>query len=349
MKNKIILKTILLAVLFFITVSLSYKYLSGLEDKSLVFVAVEDIGEHEIITSDMIKMLEIKAEEKDKFFPQAFESKTDIVGSVTRVKIKKNQVFLDDGTIIMDSETDDVIGDNGRVNNEYFTENDNRIAFISIDKNVALGGTVERGDYIDIIYTSQSDTTGGLYTCLLLQKLLVHKVSENPNSDVLVDVHFEVTPDEALLLTLAKYSGDIDFMLTNANKDLADVVPKLPMDLYAKLLSAGYVLVDENQGGQQAGTSPGQTGGTSPQSTSELEEEISQAEAQLAKALEALNIAKQALKAKESQDQSSQEGASIEEVVKSLEEAVRQLEASVNDNQKILEELQTEIEGGSND
>lgn len=337
MKKKILLKVLILIVLVICIMVLSFKFLKSLNNDVYVYVSKVEIEEHEIITENMIKLVEIGFDEKVTFFNNSYDNKEDIVGSITLKKIEKGNVLVDDGSIIKDSSELGILSENGEVNSEFFLEENNRIAFVSIPKTKALGGMLEKGDLIDIIFTSMNDSTGGLYSSLLLQKVLVHKISSNSNSTSMIDIHFEVSPEDALLFSLAKYTGELDLLLTNEKNLEVDIIPVLPFVLYEKLIEAGYLLVDES------GRNYGQM--KSEISITDLEKEISNAEANLEAAFIAMNAAKKALEAQ----RNAKTEESVVDMVKRLESAVRDLEGAVSQNKEILENLENIKNGDTND
>lgn len=316
MRRKLVLKFIVLMTLAVVIGLLSYNFLKRDEDQSIVFIASRDIEMHSIIKNEDIKMVTVNTKAKETFFKDAIASKKDLIGTVTTMGILKDDVFMDTSGLVKDTEAYDVINDQGQVIISSFLSEDDRIGFITIDQKNALGSMIDKGDFIDIIYTSQTNDTGGLYTNLLLEKVAVYKVSENATSSALLDIHFTITPEQGMLLTLAKYTGHLDFLLSSENASDYEGMPILPEDLYKQLLQAGYQLSGEQ---------------VAPTSESDLQEEIRKAEERLTEALEALSLAKSSMSAKED--------LSLEEVVKSLEGAVRDLETTVDKNTELLEEM----------
>lgn len=333
MKKKVLLKVFLILILVILTMLLSYKYLKGLNNYVLVYVASEDIEMHELITEDMVESVEIRFEEKVKFFNNAFDSKEEIVNTIAIKDISKNTVFTSDDMILSTSNNEDALI-NGKVNPNYFVQTDQRIGFISLEKEHALGGAIEKGNYIDILYTSQSDDTGGLYTSLLLENIRVNKANDTPNATTSTDIYLELTHKQAMLLSIAKYNGQLDILLSDESNKNSNLIPVLPYDLYEKLIEAGYMLVDENNQVID--------GGETSSEPTDLDKELAEAEQQLAQAFNALSQAKEALaleKAKASTE-------SVEEMIKRLEISVSELESSVEDNKSILETLEQQMKTG---
>lgn len=335
MKKKIVLKVLVLTFLIMITVLLSTKFLKSLNDHVTVYVASENIGSRVLITDDMVTKVDIGFDEKVKFFNKAYESKESIVGKVAINSIKKGDVFSDEGMLLSEEDSQNSLDSSGNVDSSYFLSEDSRIGFISIEKSRALGGQIKKGDYLDIVFTSTTDNTGGLYASLLLQKVLVHKVEENQQSSGIVDIHLELQPEEALILSLAKYNGQLDILLTYESSKKSDVLPVIPPVLYEKLIEAGYLLIDDSQ--QNANNHQQSKGNTSD--ISELEKQIQSAEADLERAFAAMSAAKAALEVE--RNKAAEE--SVEDMIKRLEKAIEDLDGAVTQNKIILQDLEIEL------
>lgn len=347
MRKKIVLKIILLLILVIGIVFLSYNYLNSLNDNVLVYVAASDIEPQEIIDEHKIKRMEIGFNEKVNFFNKAYSSNEDIIGAVANQRIKEGDVFQSNGMVIQDTDQNNVIDQNGNVNSDYFINENKRIAFISIEENNALGGMVKKGDYIDIVFTSMNDSTGGLYTSLLLQKVPVFEVKKNSNSSMLLDVYFEVKPEEGLVLSMAKYHGKLDFMLTTEEASVIDLTPVLPEKLYEKILEAGYQMIDETEEAYNTYENTSEN-----MSITELEKEMTRAKENLEAVFAAMNAAKITLEnEKDNSENLTTEDDSLISTVQKLEKAVRDLEGAVSKNKEILEGLNVEISdrGGNED
>lgn len=333
MKKKIFFKVLIVVVLFIFTMILSTKFLNSLNNNVAVYTAKKDIDAHVLITEDMIEKVQIGFDEKVNFFNKAYDLKELIVGNVSTKSIKKGSVFLEDGMLLSEEESKMIVDDNGQLNSNYFLDEAERIGFISIGKNHALGGNIKKGDYIDIVFTSTTDATGGLYTSLLLQQILIHSASENNQSSGLVDLQLELEPQEALLLSLAKYNGQLDLLLTDENTKISDVLPIIPPILYEKLIEAGYLLLDESNNNTSEHQQSQNT------DISELEKQISKAEADLERAFAAISAAKAALEAERNKVPEE----TIEDMIRRLELAVSNLEGAVSQNKTILEDLEAEL------
>lgn len=326
MRKKLIFKLMLLSIIGFMVIVLSYRYLDGLNESVLVYVAAYDIPEETIVEEDMVKSMSIGYEEKVRFFSTAYDSLDLVVGKVTQTVISEGDVFSEKSMLLQDGESHDVIGEDGEVKSDYFIDRGQRIAFISLPKTKALGGHIKKGNKIDLIYTSKSDHTGGMYSSLLLQHIEVFSVEE-ASSDV--NIQLIVKPEQGMLLSLAKYNGELDLMLGNELSDEVDIIPKLPQDLYEKLLEAGYLLVD------QAGRNVSTLNESSSRSIEDLEKELTNAEKNLEAAFNAMNAAKAALDS-EKNERSKKD---LYTLVQELESAVRDLEVSVEGNKVLLETM----------
>lgn len=332
MKKKLILKLIILMILGLTVITLSYRYLDNLNAEIEIYVATINIEVETIITEDMIDKVPIGYDEKIRFFEDAYTSKDDIIGKVSSTMIESGDVIGEDSFLIADSDKTNVLDEDGEINSEYFIEDDERLAFISLPTTQALGGDLKKGNLIDILYTSQSEHTGGTYSSILLQQIEVYKVIKN-SSDL--EVQLIVKPEQGMILSLAKYNGKLDFMLASKRSDIVDIIPKLPQDLYMKLLEAGYMLVDKT--GRNVST----LNESSSDSIEAMEQELANAEKNLEAAFNAMNAAKKALES-EKNERSKRD---LYTLVQELELAVRDLETAVDDNKNILESMK----GGENE
>lgn len=335
MRKKIILKVTILIILILLTLLLSIKFLKSLNNHVTVFIANQDIDSHVLITEDMVEAVEIGFEEKVNFFNKAFETKGEIIGKVTLNSVKKGDVFINNDSLLNSLESLEAIDSSGNIDATYFLGDKDRIGFISIEKNRALGGEIRKGDYIDIIFTSMNDNTGGLYSSMLLQKIPVYRVKDNNQSSSILDIHLQMQPQEALLLSLAKYNGQIDLLLTDESIDKSDILPVIPPILYERLIEAGYLLVTDRNEKYEEHTHHN----TQESDLSELEKQIQSAEADLEKAFAAMTSAKAALEAERNKVPEE----TVEEMIRRLEQAVKNLEGAVSQNKTILEDLEFEL------
>ncbi len=308
-------------------VLLTYQYLESLDEKVTIYIAKEDLDVETIIDGTLLESISIGYEEYILFFSEAYLSESEIINQVVISPINKGEVLSQNSFLIKDSENDDVMDDSGELNSDYFLQEGERLAFISLPKTHALGGNLKKGQYIDLIYTSTSNETGGMYSSILLQKIEVYQVL-SLKSESSMDVQIIVKPEQGMILSLAKYNGNIDFMLTKKNSKDVSIIPKLPEDLYHELLQAGYMLID------QSGNSVHNLSDEN-QSLSDLERELQSAEKNLEAAFNAMNAAKQALATEKNENAKKD----LYELVIELESAVRDLELAVDSNKIILETM----------
>lgn len=329
MKKKLILKLLFLVMIGFTVIVLSYRYLDSLNAELEVYIASEDIESETIITEEMIKKVPIRYDEKIRFFEDAYAEKSEIVGRVTSQLISAGTVIGEKNFLITDSDENDVLDDDGEIKSDYFIEDDERLAFISLPTIHALGGDLKKGNLIDIVYTSNSEHTGGTYSSILLQQIEVYKVVKN-SSDL--DVQLVVKPEQGMILSLAKYNGKLDFMLASEHSKMVDIIPKLPQDLYIKLLEAGYMLID------QTGKNVSTLNESASDSIEAMEQELVNAEKNLEEAFNAMSAARAALES-EKNERSKKD---LYVLVQELELAVRDLETAVDDNKNILKSMKGE-------
>lgn len=204
------------AALLAITTAWGIKvYLGSLAETEPVVVAAKAISARSQITADMLKVVPVGKRDRQHLAADAYRTTAEVVGQYARRRIEV-------GEVLRDRPTD--FAKPGSVNPGFtpgvgaladFLPPGTRAASVKVDQQAVLGSHVRPGDRVDLVFTSKSDSTGGIYSSLLMQQVLVLDIqrtpSDDPDKDVLVTVL--VTVDQAVDLNLAKRAGVVDLVL----------------------------------------------------------------------------------------------------------------------------------------
>jgi len=244
MRKKIVLRFLIVILLASAISYLTYIYLERMNRTVVIYVASENIEERSIISEDMIKGVEIGFKEKLRFFDKAFTSKEDLIGLVALRSFQKEDVFFDDIKALVSKSKVNVLKSDGDINDPFFVSYDKRLANVTLDEEDAVGGKVKRGDYVDVAYTSTSGSTGGLYSALILQHVLVYDIIRDGDD---YKIYFVLKPEEALTLVLAKKTGSINLLLNPLKGENREILPVTPQQFMNGM----------NMGNSQAGAGAG--------------------------------------------------------------------------------------------
>jgi len=229
MRKNRVTKLLLVLMLAFGISYLTFGYLEGMNKTITIYVATEHIEARTIITEDMVRGIEIGYREKLQFFEEAYTLKEEIVGLVSLRNIQKEEVIYKDIKILASTEQVNVLKKTGEINDPFFISYDKRLTNIKIDEIDAVGGKVHKGDYVDIVFTSTSGSTGGLYSALILQHVLVYEIVKE---DTDYKIYFVLTPEDALDLVLAQKTGSLSLLLNPLKGEVKKITPAVPDRFY---------------------------------------------------------------------------------------------------------------------
>lgn len=189
-------------------------YLSSLRDTEPVLVAAREIPARAEITADMLTVVHVSRKDRAQLARDAFGSKDEVVGQYARRRIEAGEVLRNYPADITDS-SNRFVSVSGEMPLTHTLPPDTRAFTVKVDRQAVMGNHVRVGDRVDIIFVSKADATGGIYSSLLIQRVIVLDVQRPPadshQDDVLVT--FLVTPEQAVDLALANRTGTLDLSL----------------------------------------------------------------------------------------------------------------------------------------
>lgn len=203
-----------------------------------VVVASQDIASQTVITSNMLKTIKVNASAQKALTPMAAQNIHDVVGSITLVSRKSGEVIELDATKLVSS-TEHVMASGEMIRNDdlprsYFIPPDKRAITVRVDAEGSLGFSLNKGDVIDVLFTSMSYDTQGTYTTILLERITIFDldpVTERDRTNIntaMQNITLLVSPKEAQLLSLAKRKGKIDLLLNPLNVEDGSIIPDKP-------------------------------------------------------------------------------------------------------------------------
>jgi pilus assembly protein CpaB len=201
-------------------------YLGSLQATEPVVLAAQEIPARAQITADMLTIVQVNRADRKSLADNAFPSVDDVLGRYTRRRIEAGEVlrnrpedFTEPGAIHEGAKT----GEGALAD---FLPPNTRAIGLKVDQQAVLGSHIRPGDKVDLVFTSKSDSTGGVYANLLMQQVQVLDIErapeDQPDRDVLVTLL--VTADQAVDVALAKRTGVIDLVLNPP--DAGDPVPQ---------------------------------------------------------------------------------------------------------------------------
>ncbi|GAU76345.1 Flp pilus assembly protein CpaB [Fusibacter sp. 3D3] len=252
MLKKVKLK-IVIAIIFAIIAGFStFQFLGTLESEVPIVVAAHDIEAYTLLESADLKVVKIDKDEKQRFFPYAASQISELRGSIVRNAFSKEQpIQRTPDNLLMNDEKAIALNYDGKVDDAYFIPYDKRIISIEVDSTGAVAEQLKPGDFVDIIFTSSDESTGGLYSNLMLQHIQIFKII-SPSSENAAQLNgnkkqyvLMATPEECLYLAVAKRNGVIDLIL---NPLEGDTDPLAAIHVYQLSAEPPMTDVDEIEG-----------------------------------------------------------------------------------------------------
>lgn len=189
------------------------RYLGSLQDTVPVVVATKEIPARTAITEDMLTIVHVNRSDRAVLARDAFEAKFEVVGRYARRRIESGEVLR--------NRSSDLTTSQGAA--EFRAEMplaevlppESRAVTLKLDRQAVLDQHLRAGDLVDVVFTSKSDSTGGVYSSLILQQLYVLDIhrptADDPEQEYLVTLL--VYPHQAVDLALAKRTGTVDLVL----------------------------------------------------------------------------------------------------------------------------------------
>jgi len=190
-------------------------YLGSLQATEPVVRAATEIPARTQITADMLTVVQVNRTDKQRLADKAFASVDEVVGRNARRLIEAGEVlrnrpadFTEPGKV-----HDGATPGEGALSD--FLPSDTRAIGLKVDQQAGLGNQIRPGDRVDLVFTSKSDSTGGVYASLLMQQVQVLSIERAPEDqpDKEVIVTLMLTVDQAVDVALAKRTGVVDLVL----------------------------------------------------------------------------------------------------------------------------------------
>lgn len=188
-------------------------YLSSLRETATVVIAAEEIPVRTQITREMVRVLEVNQKDMGRLAPDAFESPEEVIGRYARRSIPAGDILRRRPGDLTDPNGSGKAGYTGEGALADFLPPGTRAIAVKVDPEGVLGQHIRRGDRVDLIFTSKSDSTGGVYSSLIIQQVTVLSIDRNEDAPDDVLVTLLVSGEQAVQITLAKRTGDVDLVL----------------------------------------------------------------------------------------------------------------------------------------
>ena len=208
-----------------------YSYLESLQHTVKVVVAAEDIPAHTVITEDMLEIVEIELNSAKTLLKDPVDEKNSVVNSISLVAIGTGEAIqMDPDVLIFPEQVEYEKRVNGEVDITYFIPKEKRLTTVAVDLEGSAYDYISIGDWIDVIYSDTSDSNNSSAS-MILQQLEVYDVEDVPLDEgsnkqgVMKHITLLVSPQEAVLLSLAKRKGNIDLILNPWNGEQEKVIP----------------------------------------------------------------------------------------------------------------------------
>lgn len=215
-----------IVVSIFLAICIGYyvnQYLASLSTTVNVVVAAESIEPQTIITKEMLSTISVNQDNQKRLAPKAVYAESSIVGSVALKAFSPGQVIENTPeSIVQDLGQGKAVQSQqeGSLRKSYFIPSDKRAVTVKVDAEGSLSFGLEKGDKVDIVFTTEQNRSEGGYSTVILQDIEVFETSEVTEEDrkknlstMTQNITFLVTPAEAQDLIFAKRNGKIDLQL----------------------------------------------------------------------------------------------------------------------------------------
>ncbi|OEF99142.1 Flp pilus assembly protein CpaB [Vulcanibacillus modesticaldus] len=232
------IKTILGIILSLSIAFYVNQFLHSIREEVEVVVAAKDIMPETVITKDMVKKIRVNKADQSILVPDALKREEEVIGAVAVKKIRAGEVIINDPdkivnnidqaqTINLQSE------DKDKVRKAFFIPTGMRAITVSVDAEGGLAFTLQKGDKVDVIFTSSKGETGGIYSSIILKNIEVFDVQgisaeDRQTSTSVQHITLLVIPKQAQNLALAKRKGKIDLALNPININRLTPMPTGP-------------------------------------------------------------------------------------------------------------------------
>jgi len=202
-----LLSAIVTALLLFVFLSSLIKF--GGSDTSKIITAAQDIPANTLITQEMVESTDVPT---DAVLPGAITKLSDVVG-----KAMKSDVYIGEQII---SAKMIVPGETGDGALSYAIEPGMRAITIGVDATAGVAGMLRPSNRIDLM--GEYDVAGTVYTDLVAEYINVLAVdnvlsdtgkSADGTTPAYSTITLEVTPQQAMEISMAAYSGTLRAVL----------------------------------------------------------------------------------------------------------------------------------------
>jgi pilus assembly protein CpaB len=209
-----LLSAIVTALLLFVFLSSLIKF--GGSDTSKIITAAQDIPANTLITQEMVISTDVPT---DAVLPGAITKISDVVG-----KAMKSDVYVGEQII---SAKMIVPGETGNGALSYAIEPGMRAITIAVDATSGVAGMLRPSDRIDLM--GEYDVAGTVFTDLVAEFINVLAVDNvlletgkaaDGTTPAYATITLEVTPQQAMEISMAAYSGTLRAVLRSPLDDV---------------------------------------------------------------------------------------------------------------------------------
>ncbi|BCJ86623.1 Flp pilus assembly protein CpaB [Effusibacillus dendaii] len=208
-----------------------YTYLDSLRQTVPVVVAKSEIPVNVEVKTDMLQIVQAEKKTADTLLRHAASRVEDIVGGITLQKITAGSpIQMDPKVLIFPEHRQTYVKGDGSVDVKNFIPKDRRLMSVALDPESAVNNMLQKGDLVDVIFTSDANKSGNEFSNMILQQIEVFDVeqlsfSKQPDSlgkqGLVQHVTLLLAPQDAVTLALAKRDGKIDLALNPWNGETA--------------------------------------------------------------------------------------------------------------------------------
>jgi Flp pilus assembly protein CpaB len=212
------LRTTAAVIISLLVCILAYNFLQTLKQEVSIVVAKNEIDKGMIIKEEDLEIIKMRKKDSE-LFPNSVSIKEEIVGAITKDQIRKNTpIEKTPDLLVYDNERTIALNQEGKVNESYFIPEGMRVVAIELDAVGSLNYSLEKGQFVDVIYTSTDESAGGLYSSMLLQHMEIFDIEEvTVESDGMLSkkqrVMLLATPEESLKVAVGNRNGVLDLAL----------------------------------------------------------------------------------------------------------------------------------------
>lgn len=224
-------RLMLSAALAVIAVILIYSFLSKSEDEVQIMVAAKNIEKGTKIEESFLETKTIPRNVKEEFFQNAFTNEEEVIGCVTKKGISVGQpIVADPEVLVMSEELKKALTGDGKVNDAFFIPEDSRLITIEVDNSGSINYSIKKEDFVDVIFSSVDESTGGLYSSMLLQHIEVYDVEKVITEEEGVitkrqNITLVATAQDCLKLAAGNRNGVLDLAMNPLQGNTENIEP----------------------------------------------------------------------------------------------------------------------------